>query len=218
MRLERWDRDAEKRQALYTEGESTIHFCKLKGKLCRERGLLTATFLAFPDAEQPREDSRADQQGPGLACLPSHGSVDPVPGHGDTALPSDHLPDPGTPHLEGKLSNSIDALISLVSWGSLVRVSTLSRISAEIAQPVGLSVCSGSFMNMHYDIINSFFLLHLCSVIHSILSLTIFGDGRRAYHNGCHKNFTKYSKGWGHNSVLAHLHIMQGLGPQYHSK
>lgn len=37
-----------------------------------------------------------------LAGLPPDGPVDPVPGHSDAALPSDHLSHPGASHPEVK--------------------------------------------------------------------------------------------------------------------
>lgn len=56
-----------------------------------------------PAAEQPREDSRTDKQGPRLALLPPPGPVDPVPGGGNTPSRSHSLSDSGASYAKGNI-------------------------------------------------------------------------------------------------------------------
>lgn len=68
-----------------------------------------------PGAEQSREDSRTDKQGPCLALLPPPGPVDPVPGGGNSPSRSHRLSDSGTSHAKGNVKKSKASSVMVTS-------------------------------------------------------------------------------------------------------
>lgn len=66
-------------------------------------------------AEQSREDSGADKQGPRLALLPPPGPVDSVPGGGNAPPRGHSLPDSGTSHAEGNVEKINASSVTVTS-------------------------------------------------------------------------------------------------------